>query len=179
MNTLRSVLGDDRQSPNYIETVTRRGYRFIAPVATAELPAIERAAEEEAASAAEQVVDRRRHWRVGRTGALDTLDKALQLARTGQRQVVFITGEAGIGKTTLLQMTLDRMNQQGLGVLHCSCNELFGTHEAFLPLIGALNECCRRTDGASLLTSDPRARPDLARANARIPRRSRPGRIPA
>jgi DNA-binding winged helix-turn-helix (wHTH) protein/tetratricopeptide (TPR) repeat protein len=153
VNALRSVLGDDRQSPNYIETVTRRGYRFVAPVATAELPAIERAAEEEAASATEQVVDRRRHWRVGRTGALDTLDKALQLARTGQRQVVFITGEAGIGKTTLLQMTLDRMNQQGLGVLHCSCNELFGTHEAFLPLIGALNECCRRPDGASLLTS--------------------------
>src|SRR4030088_3182700 len=32
MNALRSALGDDRLAPHYIETVTRRGYRFIAPV---------------------------------------------------------------------------------------------------------------------------------------------------
>jgi DNA-binding winged helix-turn-helix (wHTH) protein len=31
INALRSALGDDRQAPHYIETVTRRGYRFIAP----------------------------------------------------------------------------------------------------------------------------------------------------
>ncbi|HEV8426860.1 MAG TPA: winged helix-turn-helix domain-containing protein [Pyrinomonadaceae bacterium] len=30
--TLRKALGDDRADPRYIETVTRRGYRFIAPV---------------------------------------------------------------------------------------------------------------------------------------------------
>ncbi|WGR69718.1 MULTISPECIES: AAA family ATPase [unclassified Bradyrhizobium] len=152
MNALRSALGDDRQSPNYIETVTRRGYRFIAAVTTAERVAVEQVVEE-GASAAEQIVDRRRQWRVGRAAALETLDKALQLARTGQRQVVFITGEAGIGKTTLVQMTLDRIERQGLGVLHCNCNELFGTHEAFLPLIEALNERCRGTEGASLLAS--------------------------
>ena len=29
---LREVLGDDAESPAYIETVPRRGYRFIAPV---------------------------------------------------------------------------------------------------------------------------------------------------
>ena len=32
INALRSALGDDRQAPHYIETVTRRGYRFIASV---------------------------------------------------------------------------------------------------------------------------------------------------
>lgn len=97
MNALRSALGDDRQSPNYIETVTRRGYRFIAAVTTAERVAVEQVVEE-GASAAEQIVDRRRQWRVGRAAALETLDKALQLARTGQRQVVFITGEAESAK---------------------------------------------------------------------------------
>src|SRR6185503_12599311 len=30
--TLRKALGDDRAVPSYIETVTRRGYRFIAGV---------------------------------------------------------------------------------------------------------------------------------------------------
>jgi DNA-binding winged helix-turn-helix (wHTH) protein len=29
---LRQALGDDSQSPRYIQTVHRRGYRFVAPV---------------------------------------------------------------------------------------------------------------------------------------------------
>jgi DNA-binding winged helix-turn-helix (wHTH) protein len=29
---IRSVLGDDATKPRYVETVPRRGYRFIAPV---------------------------------------------------------------------------------------------------------------------------------------------------
>ena len=32
---VRSALGDDPRSPRFIETIPRRGYRFIAPVATA------------------------------------------------------------------------------------------------------------------------------------------------
>jgi Tol biopolymer transport system component/DNA-binding winged helix-turn-helix (wHTH) protein len=35
---LREVLGDSADQPRYIETVPRRGYRFIAPVALSELP---------------------------------------------------------------------------------------------------------------------------------------------
>ena len=33
IRVLREALGDDRLSPVYIQTVHRRGYRFIAPVA--------------------------------------------------------------------------------------------------------------------------------------------------
>ena len=32
MNRLRSILGDSGASPRYIETVPRRGYRFLGPV---------------------------------------------------------------------------------------------------------------------------------------------------
>jgi DNA-binding winged helix-turn-helix (wHTH) protein len=32
VSLLRQTLGDDRQSPTYIQTVHRRGYRFVAPV---------------------------------------------------------------------------------------------------------------------------------------------------
>src|SRR6202521_3012821 len=32
LNRLRQALGDSASSPRYIETLARRGYRFIAPV---------------------------------------------------------------------------------------------------------------------------------------------------
>jgi len=49
---IRSVLGDDVQTPRYIETVPRRGYRFVAPVegqepaATQVAPGVQAAAEQ-------------------------------------------------------------------------------------------------------------------------------------
>src|SRR5438552_1710941 len=35
VNKLREALGDDSENPRFIETLPRRGYRFIAPVETA------------------------------------------------------------------------------------------------------------------------------------------------
>src|SRR3954470_2050232 len=42
INKVREVLGDSASSPRYVETLARRGYRFIAPVQNASLPAIAR-----------------------------------------------------------------------------------------------------------------------------------------
>ena len=39
INTLRRALGDSPENPRFVETHSRRGYRFIAPVATSEAPA--------------------------------------------------------------------------------------------------------------------------------------------
>jgi DNA-binding winged helix-turn-helix (wHTH) protein/tetratricopeptide (TPR) repeat protein len=152
MNALRSALGDDRQAPHYIETVTRRGYRFIASVRAVQSSNGEQPLEEDISNS-EDVADQRRRWRVGRAVQLEVLERALQHALAGHRQIVFVTGEAGIGKTTFVRMALERMEQRGIGVLRSGCNELFGTHEAFLPLIEALHEQCRRPDGTFLLKS--------------------------
>ncbi len=35
---IRTALGDEAESPRYVETLARRGYRFVAPVATGEAP---------------------------------------------------------------------------------------------------------------------------------------------
>ena len=152
MNALRSALGDDRQAPNYIETVTRRGYRFIASVTAIRSSSAEKPIEEEA-SVSDDMADQRRSWRVGRAVPLEILESVLQQVQTGRRQVVFVTGEAGIGKTTFVQMAMERAAQRGMVALHSGCSELFGTHEAFLPLIEALHELCRGADGPSLLKS--------------------------
>src|SRR4030095_10877882 len=39
VNRLRTLLGDKGTSPRYIETVPRKGYRFVEPVTTAALEA--------------------------------------------------------------------------------------------------------------------------------------------
>ena len=152
MNAVRAALGDDRSTPRFIETVTRRGYRFIAPVAVIRSAGFERYPQAEP-SASDSVADQRRAWQVGRVHSLEILESVLQRVLAGRRQVVFVTGEAGIGKTTFVQMAMERMEQRGMAALHSGCSELFGTHEAFLPLIEALHELCRGADGASLLRS--------------------------
>jgi eukaryotic-like serine/threonine-protein kinase len=38
INRIREALNDDANAPQYVETVPRRGYRFIAPVTTTEAP---------------------------------------------------------------------------------------------------------------------------------------------
>jgi cholera toxin transcriptional activator len=46
INKLRSVLGDSGTNPRFVETLARRGYRFIAPVTTVEAQATATAAPE-------------------------------------------------------------------------------------------------------------------------------------
>ena len=147
MNALRSALGDDRLAPNYIETVPRRGYRFVASVTAASSAAVAPPRDEDV------LPDPQPHsrWHVGRAAPLEIWEGVLQQALSGNRQVVFVTGEAGIGKTTFVHMAMERMRAHGVGVLRSGCNELFGTHEAFLPLIEALQEGCRGANGAVLL----------------------------
>jgi DNA-binding winged helix-turn-helix (wHTH) protein/tetratricopeptide (TPR) repeat protein len=134
--TLRKALGGAGAAARFIVTVPGRGYRF-AP----------------SASAATTVAAPRLGWQVGREAALQTLEGLMQRVLAGDRQVVFITGEAGIGKTTLVEMALQRLSRYGAGVLWGRCTELFGTDEAFLPLIEALEERCRGEDGPLLLAA--------------------------
>jgi DNA-binding winged helix-turn-helix (wHTH) protein/tetratricopeptide (TPR) repeat protein len=155
MNALRAALHDDRNAPNYIETVTRRGYRFIASVGSGASLRSTRPAQPSRAEppAAPDERDERRAWRVGRDVPLEILEGVVRRVLAERRQVVFVTGESGIGKTTFVQMAVERMKRGGWGVLHAGCNELFGTHEAFLPLIESLQELCRGAEGAFMLKS--------------------------
>jgi DNA-binding winged helix-turn-helix (wHTH) protein len=144
---LRGVLGDEAQAPRFIETASRRGYRFIASVTTTP----------EVLSGGGQVEPAFRapsagHPWVGRAEALARLQGYLERAWGGVRQVVFITGEAGIGKTTLVNAFLERAREaHGLWVLEGQCVEHYGAGEALLPLLEALGRRCRLSGGEERL----------------------------
>ena len=65
---------------------------------------------------------------------------------------MFVTGEPGIGKTTLVEAFLTEVSMQawnGRG----QCVEQYGSGEAYLPILEALNRLCQRTDGEKLITT--------------------------
>ncbi len=131
LHYLRKVLDDDPKSPRYIETVPRRGHRFIASVRE---------------GAASDIVQKRStHGRIfGRQQELSELRDYLHAASSGERQVVFITGEPGVGKSALV----DEFERQtaievpAIRVGRGQCIEAYGGTEAYYPLLEALGQLC-------------------------------------
>jgi DNA-binding SARP family transcriptional activator/pimeloyl-ACP methyl ester carboxylesterase/predicted ATPase len=89
---------------------------------------------------------------VGRQLELARLDACLARTLAGTRQLVFVTGEAGIGKTTLVEQFLGRAaGGERLRVALGRCIEHHGQGEAYLPILDALGGLCRAPDSARLL----------------------------
>src|SRR3979490_3461404 len=130
---VRTALGDRPKNSLFIETIPKRGYRFIAPVSDP--------------IALSPVVSGRRaqDTLVGRGGAQEELRETWQRALDGERQIVFITGEPGIGKTALAE----EFQRQGAGgertvrITHGQCIEGYGSKEAYGPMLDALGRLCR------------------------------------
>jgi serine/threonine protein kinase/pimeloyl-ACP methyl ester carboxylesterase/tetratricopeptide (TPR) repeat protein len=76
---------------------------------------------------------------VGRQQEMRRLESLLQRAAAGMGQIVFITGEAGLGKTSLASEFLKQTNQSQNSVLCLSghCVEQYGASEAYLPFLTA------------------------------------------
>jgi DNA-binding winged helix-turn-helix (wHTH) protein len=121
---IRKLLGDDAQTPRFVETIHRRGYRFIGALAGAVLP----------------------RALAGRDAELARLDAWMERALNGERQVVFVTGEAGIGKTALVDAFV-----AGVGgrcqVTRGQCLDHYGAGEAYLPILEALGRLARGAQG--------------------------------
>lgn len=131
ISELRAALGDDARQPRFIETASRRGYRFIAltdAATTASLPSLPPAAGPGRL--------------IGRAQGLNALRAAWQQALQGRRQMVWIAGEAGVGKTALIEEFLGELRTAVWAKGHCV--EHFGTGEPYLPVLEALSDLCRR-----------------------------------
>ena len=138
---LRNSLGDRAEKPLFIETLHRRGYRFIAAVSegTAVLPAVP--------------AQPARGKLVGRGRELSELGDCLGKALRGERQIVFITGEPGIGKTALVEAFQRQapVEAPGLRIARGQCVEGYGGKEAYYPMLEALGQLCRGAGGDSVV----------------------------
>jgi len=136
---IRKVLGDRHDKPEFIETIPKRGYQFVAPVSDSVIES-----RELAVGTTKKMV--------GRDGSLIELHNSLHRALRGQRQLIFVTGEAGIGKTTLV----DAFHQQAVQDLNLrvgrgQCVEGFGGKEAYYPMLESLGQLTRNPDGNSVI----------------------------
>ncbi len=130
VRTLREVLADSPGKPRYIETLPRRGYRFIAEV------------QEPNAPRARMHVG---HSAVGRVKELAELQAAYASVQAGRGLVLCITGEPGMGKTTLAQQFLTAVAFRSGGLVAIGrCSERLAGVEAYLPLLECIDDMLRQ-----------------------------------
>jgi DNA-binding winged helix-turn-helix (wHTH) protein/predicted ATPase len=143
---LREAFHDDPRTPRFIETAHRRGYRFIGQIVEGGLVL---GKDQEIGNYQTRVnlPVKPRYQNpgvVGRDAALSKLRSWLETMLTGKRQIVFVTGEAGIGKTVLVD-TFSQSLDPSLKIRVCRGQSLeqYGTCEAYLPVLEAVGQLCR------------------------------------
>ncbi len=132
---IRKTLNDVSHSPRFIETAHRRGYRFIADIETSA----------QALATGQQPLPELSFRPIEREHALEQLEGRRRKAFAGERQVVFITGETGIGKTTLVETFMEEVSSDaGVWIAAGQCLEHFAEGEAYFPVLEALSRLCEQ-----------------------------------
>jgi predicted ATPase len=79
-----------------------------------------------------------------RQGDVKALEGWFQRAAQGVRQLVFVGGEAGVGKTTVVEVFLARLAAgSGVRLARGQCVEHAGVGEPYLPVLEALGQLSR------------------------------------
>ncbi|HUA98769.1 MAG TPA: AAA family ATPase [Terracidiphilus sp.] len=139
MLELRKLLGDDPAEPRFIQTVPKRGYCFVAAVSEAP---------DEAAGAATDGAPAIRAALVDRVNEMAFLKSQAEAAKRGQRRLVFVKGEAGIGKTALLDVFAGAAAREfAATVARGQCVQGVGRSEDYYPVKEALSQLCASARG--------------------------------
>ncbi|MGH2609567.1 MAG: ATP-binding protein, partial [Tepidiformaceae bacterium] len=123
---IRAALGDSATAPSYLETVERQGYRWLVggdlEVPSALMPGP----------------------LVGRQREVEALERWFQRAAHSTRQLVLVSGEAGVGKTTVVDLFLARLGVgSAVRIARGQCVEQYGEGEPYLPVLEALGQLSR------------------------------------
>lgn len=154
ISELRQALGDSSRTPRIIQTVYGRGFRFVAEVHGLESDAWGPRGQAPPPGLTDDVApEEAGPTFVGRRAELGRLHRCLGLADRGTRQVVFITGEAGIGKTTLSEEFLRSLalHRPDVWVLRGQCIQQHGQREPYMPVLEALERGLGSPRGSALI----------------------------
>jgi len=123
---IRAALGDSATAPSYLETVEREGYRLLVGGDLEVPPALMPGP------------------LVGRQREVEALERWFQRAAHSTRQLAFVSGEAGVGKTTVVDLFLARLGVgSAVRMARGQCVEQYGEGEPYLPVLEALGQLSR------------------------------------
>lgn len=125
ISEIRAALGGE--ADRFLITVPRRGFRFTVETGVA-------------ASIF-----------VGRDAEQASLHEALARACSGRRQVVLVAGEAGAGKTALLDQFLDGLRADGVRCARGQALELHGGGEGCAAILDLLSRLCDEAGGDAVV----------------------------
>jgi DNA-binding winged helix-turn-helix (wHTH) protein len=135
VHAIRIALADAATTPQYLETVGRQGYRFRLGRVTPRLwPADTRPV-------------------VGRQEEIEWLQECWLWALAGRRQFGVLSGEVGIGKTTVVDHFVASLStQREVGIGRGQCVETYGEEESYLPVLEALGQLGQSPHREALLS---------------------------
>ena len=140
---VRRAVGDDGRAQSAIRTIHRRGYRFVAETTSSngDGPAV---APTDARSVARGPYRAEARALPGRAEEQAVLARLFNEADAGSRRVLFVTGEAGIGKSALTQAFVEPLGGSTEMLLGSGeCIEHHGAGEPYLPLLQAVTTIAR------------------------------------
>jgi predicted ATPase len=144
---LRKALGDDANAPRFIETVRGRGYRFIGDIAVADSHSRLHASGQGPDSEPVVLAKGALSDPSGHDAELCQLRRRFDQAFCGERQVCFVVGEAGIGKTTLVDAFLQSAAaRREAWLARGQCLERYGAEEPYMPVLEAIETLCARPE---------------------------------
>jgi len=142
ISELRRALNDDTREPRIIATVHGRGFRFIAKTRRLIRP-------NDTSPLSFSLLDPHKEGETrvlhGRERELERLGAIFRKAQAGRRQIAFVTGEAGIGKTSVVKAFLEGLAdaEEPVWIAWGQCVEHHGEREAYLPIFEALDRLAR------------------------------------
>ena len=167
VSTLRKILGEGPRDHKYIVTVPKRGYRFAATLTTAvdqrhvgadsirSRPAAAETATAETKSpapfsssnpASDPRSPKIAQSFVGRDLEMKRLEGHFENMLRGGGKLVFLTGEAGMGKSSLAERFINsiRLQHPELRVATGRSVEQYGSGESYFPFLDALSGLLRQ-----------------------------------
>jgi DNA-binding winged helix-turn-helix (wHTH) protein/predicted ATPase len=152
MMEIRKVLDETAKTPRVIATVHRRGYRFLASITAAESPPVAPEGAAVLPDTATLAASPPPALLVEREAVLQQLHIRLAEVFQGRRQVIFVTGEPGIGKTSVVEaFTTQVTAATRVRIAWGQCVEYYGVGEAYLPVLEALGQLCRGPAGTEVV----------------------------